>query len=90
MESDNNIEQLFNNSTIDENKDNINNFLKNNDISKLNLLDRKEKKYNINVGEILKNPKPHKRKFYYPKDDEYDENEKIKKWMGKGKKGWLK
>ena len=78
LDWDNIIENLFNNLTLEDNKDNIKNNLNNNDIFHMNLLDRIEKKYSVDVGKILNNPIPTKRKDYYPKEDEYEESKKEK------------
>ena len=86
MDSDNNIENLFNNLTLEDNKNNIKNNLKNNDISHMNLLDRIEKKYNVHVGKILNNSNPHKRKYCYLKEVECDEIKKRENEDGKRKK----
>ena len=87
MDIDNNIEKLFNNLTIEENKES--NSLNNNEIPHLSVLDRIEKKYNVHVSEILNNLKPKKRKYCYPKED--DEFGKIrKKKVKRRKKGWYK
>ena len=50
MDLDNNIEKLFNNLTIEENKDIQTNYLNIKDISHLSVLDRIEKKYNVHVS----------------------------------------
>ena len=70
MDLDNNIKKLFNNLTIEGNKDIKTNCLNNKVISNFSFLDTIEKKYNVDGSEILNNPKPNKRKFYYPKEDD--------------------
>ena len=42
-------------------------------MSNLPLFQRIEKKSNISINDILKNDKPKKRKYNYPKEDNYDE-----------------
>ena len=99
-EKDNNLINLLNKLTL-ENQNNITNNL-NNDFNldakneekdndnyfKNPLFKRIEKKTNINLNNLLSNNKAKKRRFLYPKDDSEEVKEKSKSKDKRKKKYW--